>query len=184
MEGIRCFIAVGLPGGLAEKAWMLGKELADKAGRGVKPVRPENMHLTLRFLGEVGAGRLEQIGGALERLHGHGRFEIILKGVGGFPSRDRPRVVWVGVQSPGLAELKRQVDSAIFQLGFPPEPDFIGHLTLARARTAEGQRTAKAFVKEHRTSEIGSFTAGRLLLKQSILTPAGPEYKSIRSVEL
>ncbi|MBR9681215.1 MAG: RNA 2',3'-cyclic phosphodiesterase [Candidatus Altiarchaeota archaeon] len=184
MDSVRCFIALEVPEELCKKVAELGWTLSKKITTGIKPVSQKNIHITLRFLGEMGAGKLSQVGTALDALRDSGSFEIKLRGLGGFPNHHQPRVVWVGVEAPLLLNLKKQVDSAIFQLGFSPESRFAGHLTVARVRTPEGQKLARDFIKEGVGLEIGSFTAKEVVLKQSILSSAGPEYRVIRGVKL
>ena len=105
---------------------------------------PEQQHLTLRFIGELDNGRLEEVAEALALVEGW-PFELGLEGLGHFPPRGEPQVLWVGVtKSPELARLKRRIDRVLATVGLPPESrKFAPHVTLARVRGAALARAAR-----------------------------------------
>ena len=98
-------------------------------------LEPEQQHLTLRFIGELDNGRLEEVAEALALIEG-APFELGLQGLGHFPPRGEPQVLWVGVaKSPELARLKRRIDRALATVSLPPESrKFAPHVTIARIR--------------------------------------------------
>ncbi len=172
---VRAFISIDVEDGkILKKIESLESEL-NRTAR-VKTVRPENIHLTLRFLGEIDSpeGLLESL---REKCAGFGSFDVELRGVGGFPSDERARVVWVGAVSPELALLKERVDSAI---GFEREERFVGHVTIGRVK----QGSVAGFIRAHRNFEAGRIKVTSIRLKQSILTTRGPIYSTVGEVEL
>ena len=139
MKTIRAFVAVDLPEEARAALGEVGAALAGWVARGaVKWVRPELMHLTLRFLGDTPLDRLPAVQAALDAVAAaHVPFDLHLTGVGCFPNPRRPRVVWVGLggDEAALLALKAALDAALLPLGWPPEDKpFRAHLTLGRVR--------------------------------------------------
>ncbi|MDI7277312.1 MAG: RNA 2',3'-cyclic phosphodiesterase, partial [Anaerolineae bacterium] len=136
-EGVRTFVAieldVDLRTTLGELQGRLRRAPLARLGRWVAP---EGIHLTLKFLGNVPAGRVPELGEALRRACARiAPFEIAIAGLGCFPSYQRPRVLWVGVEEPtgSLERLYSAVERELERVGFRPEGrPFTPHLTLAR----------------------------------------------------
>jgi 2'-5' RNA ligase len=147
MDTIRAFIAIELPPAVKEALGAVARALGERIPRGaVRWVRPEQMHLTLRFLGDTPLDRLPAVGQAMDAATARSRpFELRLDGVGCFPNRSRPRVIWVGLAAAGgdesapLLALKTALDKALTPLGWPPEDKpFRAHLTLGRVKDERG----------------------------------------------
>src|SRR3990167_10081867 len=130
---IRTFIAIELPakiiGGLKE----IQDELKDGTNK-VTWVKPENIHLTIKFLGDIEADKIDSIAGLLKSAAAKNRsFDISVKGVGGFPTIDNPRVLWVGIEegNVNLSALYNNIEDALSAIGFEKEErPFKPHLTL------------------------------------------------------
>lgn len=155
-------------------------------GKALKPVPPENVHITLKFLGEVSDGSVPAIEGVMRlAVKGVSPFEVRLVDIGVFPNERRPRVVWVGLTgSERLARIASALEAGLEPLGFPMEKrPFSAHLTLARVR--EGFRPDLAgYIEKHRGRDFGSFTVEGIKLKKSVLTPSGPIYSNVLEVPL
>ncbi|RME25966.1 MAG: RNA 2',3'-cyclic phosphodiesterase [Deltaproteobacteria bacterium] len=188
-ETIRAFIAVHLPGKLLDRVAELRAALEPHQGRArIKWVRPGNMHITLKFLGEIATASVEPLGRALRKELGAVRpFDIELAGCGSFPPRGRPRVLWVGVREGAerLKELAERVEDACAGLGFARESrPFRAHLTLARVKDSRGiERLTRAMEQQ------AGFVAGRcrcdvVYLIKSELRPEGPRYTVLDTVAL
>ncbi|BBL80660.1 RNA 2',3'-cyclic phosphodiesterase [Rubrobacter xylanophilus] len=145
---------------------------------GVRWVRPENIHLTLKFLGEVPEDLIPRMSAALSEVARlEHPFRIEPEGFGAFPSPERARVLWAGIGegSERLEELAAAVEEALSPLGFERERrPFRAHLTLGRAR---GRPTRLETVEPDR--EIPGFTAGALHLMRSAQGPSGVYYESL-----
>lgn len=154
----------------------------------VRWVTSEGMHLTLKFLGEVGDELAEGVATALDRVADPVRpFEVAVRGFGAFPNARRPRVVWAGIEPvPALELLQDGVERAMTELGFEPEGRvFRPHLTLGRAR--HGARPSQfrdlaALLEEMDFAQ--SFLAEGVHLVQSTLRPSGAVYTVRRTASL
>jgi len=183
---VRLFVAIDLTTEL--KAALA--ELQDRlrrlwSGADIRWVDPAGIHLTLKFLGEVGADRLEAIFGALERgTAGVGPFELKIGGVGFFPSERRARVVWVGVKEPTgrLARLQRQLEASLGALGFAPEGrEFAPHITLGRLRAPASLPPPDSGPADR---QLGRMPVREVILMESRLSPAGATYRPVRAFPL
>lgn len=165
----RLFVAVELPEAVKARVVSIAQGLA-----GARWVKPEHVHLTLRFIGDAEDFLYEKIREQLAEVHGLS-LELELVGAGCFPPRGVPRVVWVGV-SP-LAELEalyRQIETILVAVGVVPERrPFRPHITLARlAKTS--QHDVTAYLKDNSGFKTGPFSVTSFKLFSSVLTPQGP----------
>ncbi len=169
---MRLFVAIEMPDYVTRA---VGKLRCDR--REVRWVRLENLHLTLKFIGEVDEERLEPIIEALTDIRIES-FLLDVKGVGCFPARGQPKVMWVGFGTghPRLYQLQQKVANALIPVGLEPElRTYHAHLTLARcARASAG--SVHEWVRAHRDFETAPVRVGQFGLYSSILTPAGPSY--------
>jgi len=179
---MRCFIAVECPQEVKEKFAGIQKVIREFGEMSI--VKPENMHLTLKFLGEVDDKQAGKVSNALESVQ-YMRYDATIRGLGVFPKPDYVRVVWAGVEDEGRTkELASIVDSIMKPLGFPAEKDFQPHLTLARVKFLK-DKSKLAEVIERRSNEVfGSYTVDKLLLMKSVLSPKGPEYSVVKEIKL
>ena len=176
---MRLFVAVPVPEPAREQILRLLGTLRE-AGWPVRWVHDEGLHMTLKFFGEVASERLDVIAEALRfAANGADTLGLELGDLGAFPSRNRPRVLWVGVQAPsGLELLQDRIERGCEAIGFPPEgAPFQPHITLGRVR--EGQRLPPTGLEDHAEGfERVPFVARQLVLYESLLTTAGPRYES------
>ena len=184
MEGIRSFIAVEVPQSLRAKLEEVQRELK-RADADVRWVRPESIHLTLKFLGSVTGEELEKLaGGIAPIISSWVPFEVRLHGLGCFPSSRNPRVVWVGMEQ-GSAEassLQKAVENRAAEVGFAPETrPFKPHLTLGRVRSSRGKVSLAQAVENHRDVEIGGFWVDEVYLFKSELKPSGAVYTKLHT---
>ncbi len=150
-------------------------------------VRPGNIHLTLRFLGEVDESRLPLIADALEEAASAcPSFELVSDGLGAFPSMRRPRVLYLGLHdNAGLSALKAAVDSALAGAGFSgDDKPFRAHLTLCRVRSPEAAAQLGAAAGALKVEKKVAFTVSRFVLYKSDLSPKGARYSAIKDFQL
>jgi 2'-5' RNA ligase len=180
---VRTFIALPLPADVKTALGELNEKLATTVSpRAVRWVRPERMHLTLRFLGETAVADLPAIQAALEPIKAP-PFTLTLDGLGGFPNRKRPRVIWVGLRetSGELAKLKRKLDATLAPLGWEKEKRrFNPHLTLGRVKKIGG--VGKLAWNTAVPAADWGVTAVQFI--QSDLQPDGPVYTVLHEQQL
>jgi RNA 2',3'-cyclic 3'-phosphodiesterase len=192
LDTVRAFIAIDLPEDVRRRLRRQIDVLQDGFdGVSVRWVRPEAIHLTLRFLGETRVERVADLGKGLKGLTSeHTTFSIKVGGLGCFPNIRRPRVVWVGVQddSGTLKRLQSQVEAMCRGFDFPAEQrGFSPHLTLGRVRRgAEADAGAELarFVGTQEGESLGSAQVDEVILFQSELKPEGAVYRRLAVARL
>jgi len=150
-------------------------------GADIKCVERENIHITLRFLGDVGEGRLDGLKSLVEGLELR-PFPVEFRGVGVFPSLRRPRVVWAGLAAGavGLAEVFRRLEDGVVGLGFRREGrGFSPHVTLGRVRSGRNREALIEEILGRSEEPLGEMAVERVRLKKSVLTPRGPIYSTL-----
>jgi 2'-5' RNA ligase len=193
---IRAFVAVApdapLREALAKIQAALRGRLEQAAGPGarIQWVRPESIHLTLKFLGDVPEERVAEIGAALDgAAAGHARFTLEADGLGVFPDLRAPRVLWAGLADPAGAarRLADGVDAALDAIGFAPErKPFHPHLTLARVKE-RSREVGLALARERwleQPAMQGPLTVAAVALMKSELKPSGAVYTELRRAAL
>ena len=192
MNAVRAFIAVELPQVTRDALAEAQARLSQHAPRGsVRWVKPDNIHLTLKFLGQVPTAQIDTIALALKRaVSGLRVFPFEVMNAGCFPDAQRPRVIWVGVDEPtgALHTLQRAVESAVAPLGYPTESRaFQAHLTLGRtARDVKPSDLHKLgeLVASTKVGLLGHVHADEVVLFQSELAPGGSVYTALARLPL
>jgi RNA 2',3'-cyclic 3'-phosphodiesterase len=184
---IRTFIAIELPPEIKEAMAGVQAELR-KSDADVGWVRPEGVHLTLKFLGDVEEGQVARLGDALaEGLKGETSFILQAKGVGTFPTPKAPRVVWLGVEGEvaRLTSLADKVEEICANLEFPKESrPFKAHLTLGRVRSPRGRSQLVKMLENFKDADLGEFKADAVSVMKSELKRTGAVYTEMRRIEL
>jgi 2'-5' RNA ligase len=183
MDDIRSFIAIEVPPALKSRMEEILRELR-RTDADVKWVRPEAVHLTLKFLGSIRPEDVERISLALSSvIAGGDPFEVRVQGMGCFPNPRNPRVVWMGVDrgKEELVSLQKAVEKKMSELSFPPEDrPFSPHLTLGRVRSPRGKAGLTQALEKHKGADIGIFQAREVILFRSELRPAGAVYTKLK----
>ena len=183
---IRCFISVNLPDDAKTAIGSIITELK-KTGADVKWVIAENIHLTLKFLGNTDESLIPGIAEALsKKLSLYNAFCIRIADVGCFPSEKRPRVIWVGIMdSEMLTNIQKDVDAALTGFGFAPEVrPFSPHLTIGRVRSLKKAAELTKCFADLRRPDVGRVEISAIHIMKSDLKPAGAEYSSLCRIPL
>jgi 2'-5' RNA ligase len=183
---MRLFVAVHLPAEVRERLASVQDRLR-RAQADVSWVKPANLHITLKFLGETEPKRLERIQSALADAAGSASpFSMTLAGVGTFGGRI-PRVVWAGVQEGAdrLEALAGAVENWLARVGFPKEKrGFTAHFTMGRVRSPKNVTALLAALRDEPSAPLGSVPVDRFFLMQSELNPSGSIYAALETYVL
>lgn len=175
---IRCFVAVEFGGDKLAAKFKEVRRGLEAARADIKFVEPENIHLTLKFLGEIEPSLVEQVSQVVKETSFQ-PFDAKLEGIGVFPNLRRPRVVWAGITDgvSQLAEIWKDVDTKLSGLGFERERrGFSPHITIGRVRSGRNRDRLVEELSALSDYEFGGLHVDRIVLKKSVLTPRGPIY--------
>ena len=191
MGSLRAFIAIEIPPGIHQAIEQQTAPLRAALNASlVRWVPTGNVHLTLKFLGEVSPANLELLEQMLIAEVGHNRaFELKFGGLGAFPSLKRPRVIWIGIQAPpGLETLQHGIEAATATLGYPAEQrPFTPHLTIGRVNKKggpAGMQQIRAALEETVIGSLGTTAVEAVHLFRSDLKPTGAVYTRLFSAPL
>lgn len=183
---MRSFIAIELPDTVSAALVLLQQELKG-CGADVRWVRPEGIHLTLKFLGDIEERAVE---GIVERLKGTCRkfqtFHCEVKGVGVFPGVRAPRVLWAGIADHDiLTSIQQEIEDGMSLLGFEREErKFTPHLTLGRFRSSKGKMVLMKRLEAYKEFHLGIINVNHISLMRSDLGPTGAKYAGIAEIPL
>jgi len=181
-EMIRSFIAFDINNeSVLQRFTDVQRSLLD-TGADLKLVEPKNIHITMRFLGDILPDMVDSVFEGMKKVS-FSAFDCEIHGVGVFPDPRYARVVWAGIKK-GADELKNvfeQLEPNLRQLGFRADPKgFSPHLTLARVKTGRNKAELIRCILDLANYDFGVVRADCLLLKKSVLTPRGPMYATLR----
>jgi len=183
-ERIRSFIAFDISNERVVQRFSEVQSTLTKTGADLKLVEPKNIHITMRFLGDISANMVDRIHEAMGKVD-FAPFDVEVRGVGVFPDLRYARVVWAGIRK-GSEELRgvfSQLEPHLRELGFKPDPKgFSPHLTFARVKTGRNKAELARCVTELVDCEFGVVRADCLRLERSVLTPRGPIYSTLKEV--
>ncbi len=177
---MRAFIAINLPDRIKEKILEMTKEFQEK---GIRKVGKQNLHLTLKFLGDVNEKNVEEIMQILKTVD-CAKFEVSLKNIGFFPNENFIKVVWLGIENGRneLIELQKQIDQKLEKCGFKSEGTYEPHLTIARVKSIKDKKEFLDKLKKIKFED--NFRVSNFELIESKLNPSGPVYSVILTEEL
>ncbi|KAA5544564.1 RNA 2',3'-cyclic phosphodiesterase [Roseiconus nitratireducens] len=189
MQTIRSFIAIPITAEISGQAARMIKRLKP-LDNAFKWVPLDNLHLTLKFLGEVDNTEIPAVCKTVRKVTSTiPPFELSFAGAGGFPNLQRTRVLYAGVEDPSgnLVRLVEGLERQLAELGFKPEPrDYTPHLTLGRSRgrSHHPEPELVAAVEGMGDQVLGEMVVEEVLLMASFLDKAGPTYQTMDTIEL
>lgn len=184
---IRCFVAIEIPEPIQNRLGRIQNSLQQQIQK-ASWVKPGNIHLTLKFLGDVDPADLESIGEAIKSVAvRHRSFSLCIGGVGAFPNLARPRVMWVGVQvgRGRVCDVAEDIHLALIPCGFSSDTKkFNPHLTIARLKGRTDLRPYAAQYRQYDRINGVEMTVDTISLIQSQLHPRGAIYSTLQSYPL
>jgi 2'-5' RNA ligase len=184
---VRLFVALQIPTAVRESFAALLSQLrsvsAEARDQSARWVRPENLHVTLKFIGEAAPEKLSDIRNTLTAVRSSAPVSISFHGLGFFPNEKHPRVFWAGMDaSPNLPTLAADLEQSLEPLGFPREQrPFTPHLTLARFEPSRLHEKLRAFIQENTSRNFGSQVTSEFHLIESKLKSSGAEYTTLQT---
>ncbi len=181
-ESIRSFLAFDIESDTVLNRLATAQRQLVQTGADMKLVEPQNIHITIRFLGNITPAMVEEIFDEMKQVE-FTPFNVQIKGLGAFPNPRYPRVAWAGITQ-GAEQLKNifnQLEPRLRGLGFTPDTrGFSPHLTIARVRSGRNKQQLADSLTKNANYEIGAVDARCLRLKKSALTPRGPIYSTLK----
>lgn len=185
MSQLRAFLAIDVDEDLKAKMYKIIKQFK-KIDANIKYVDLENLHLTLKFFGDIDTEGIDLLSSKIESVVSNfDNFTFKIKGCGAFPNTKRIKVIWLGIDEDEIVKkLHDELDKEFVKLGFDKDKKFSSHLTIGRMRNAKGKDKVKSTIEEFSEVEIGEMTVDKIVLKKSALTPHGPIYEDLEIFEL
>lgn len=185
MPEIRAFLAIDLDDELKPKINKIIREFK-KTDAKIKYVDLMNLHLTLKFFGDIDTEGLNLLEKAIRNVVSEFEpFDIKIKSCGAFPNKNRIKVIWVGIEDDSIIkDLHDRLDKEFTKLGFDKDRKFSSHLTIGRMRSAKNKDDVKDCIESFEDADVGSMTVERIVLKKSTLTPQGPIYEDLIEFDL
>lgn len=186
---MRIFLAIELPWQVQSRLGELIKKVS-QVNMPVRWVSQSNLHLTLKFLGDISCSQLAVVSNALaEEALSVGRFSFRIENLGVFPNPRKPRIVWAGIMAPSeMLDLVQRIETRLLLEGFPREErPFSPHLTIGRVRqfaSEEELRRIGTFIPSNRTGEISVVSVDAISIMRSQLRPEGPIYSRLKEIKL
>lgn len=180
---MRAFIAIDLPENLKATIGQLQEDL-ETCNLGFKWVKPNNIHLTLKFLSHIDKNQLREIKKVISQIASQTKaFELITEGLGFFPNQKKPRIFFLDLKnSKSIESLAKEIEKTLAPLGFPVENKFKAHITLARIKSQENIEILLEKIRKIKLKE--KLPVGKVTLYESNLTSNGPIYEIIISKPL
>ena len=173
---MRTFVAIEVDDkGILQKIRSVQESTSFKAS----PIRIDQIHFTLQFLGEIDEELCEKVKDVLRTI-AFSQFDLSLKGIGGFPNLKNPRVIWIGTDKKGadkLIEIAEEIRIKLIHLGFEKDKKFKPHLTVFRIKKKIGDVSSD--MNRVGETKFGTQTISKIKLKKSVLSPKGPEYSDL-----
>ncbi|WP_297497849.1 RNA 2',3'-cyclic phosphodiesterase [Thermococcus sp.] len=182
---MRAFIAIDVSDEVRDNLLKAQERIGNKVAK-IKFVERENLHVTLKFLGEIDEALAEEVKKALgEIANRHRKHRVKVKGIGVFPNPNYVRVIWAGIENDeGLKAIAQDVEKEMHRLGFKKDKDFVAHVTIGRVKFVKDKLELTMALKDLANKDFGEFEVNAIELKKSTLTPKGPIYETIARFEL
>ncbi len=185
MGEIRAFLAIDLKPQLKDIISYVEYEFKE-IDADVKYVNPKNLHLTLKFFGNITTEGIDLISNKVEKvIKDFKPFEIVVQGCGAFPNTNKIRVIWIGTDNTTeLKQLHDALDNEFQKIGFDAYKKFSSHLTIGRMKSPKNKDLIKAKIEEMNEFSFDTIYVDQIKLKKSTLTPRGPIYEDLKAFKM
>lgn len=185
MPEIRAFLAIDIDDDLKPKINKVIKEFKTIDTK-INYVDLMNLHLTLKFFGEIDTEGLDLLENAISKVVSEFEpFNIHIKGCGAFPNNNHIKVIWLGIEDDAvIRQLHDKLDEEFKRLGFDKDRKFSTHLTVGRMKSAKNKNKVKSAIESNTDIDIGEMEVNNIILKKSTLKPSGPIYEDLKEFNL
>lgn len=185
MSQLRAFLAIDIDEDLKAKIYKIVRQFG-QIDANIKYVEMENLHLTLKFFGDIDTEGIEVLSSKISGVVSNfDKFNVKIKGCGAFPNKNRIKVIWLGLDGDEIVKkLHDELDKEFVKLGFDKDKKFSTHLTIGRMRSGKNKDKVKSKIQDLADVEIGEMAVDKIILKKSTLTPQGPIYEDLELFEL
>ncbi len=182
---IRAFLAIELEDELKHKINEIEEDFK-KIDAKINYVDEKNLHITLKFFGEIDLEGIDVISEKIEKvLSNYKPIDINLKSCGAFPNKDYIKVLWIGTQNnERLNELHDDLDKEFESIGFEKDKNFATHITFGRMKSEKNKDAVREKIEKYETQSIGLMNVKKITFMKSTLTPNGPVYDKIKEYSL
>lgn len=184
---MRTFLAIEIEPYIKNKIEESQEIIADSESSNIKFVEVENIHLTLKFFGEIDDDKLEQITDIIDKsIKNKEAYPLKVVNIGAFPNIYNPRVIWTGIKDKNdtTTKLIEELDKKFNKIGFKKEKNYVPHITIGRVKNISDKEKLSQCLKKISKKYHGKMVVKRICLKSSTLTPNGPIYENIKEFEL
>ncbi|MBE6485613.1 MAG: RNA 2',3'-cyclic phosphodiesterase [Methanosphaera stadtmanae] len=184
---MRTFLAIEIEPYIKNKIEESQEIIEDSESSNIKFVEVENIHLTLKFFGEIDNTRIEQITDIVNQsIKDKETYTIKVVNIGAFPNIYNPRVIWTGIKDKNntTVELIEELDKKFNKIGFKKEKNYVPHITIGRVKSISDKEKLTQTLKKLNKKYHGKMEVKKIYLKSSKLTPNGPIYKNIKEFNL
>lgn len=184
---MRTFLAIEIEPYIKNKIEESQEIIEDSESSNIKFVEVENIHLTLKFFGEIDDTRIEQITDIVNQsIKDKETYTIKVVNIGAFPNIYNPRVIWTGIKDKNntTVELIEELDKKFNKIGFKKEKNYVPHITIGRVKSISDKEKLTQTLKKLNKKYHGKMEVKKIYLKSSKLTPNGPIYKNIKEFNL
>ncbi len=184
---MRTFLAIEIEPYIKDKIEESQKIIEDSNSSNIKFVEKENIHLTLKFFGEIDDDKIEEITNIVKQsIKKYETYTIKLVNIGAFPNIYNPRVIWTGINDKNKTTIKliEELDKKFNKIGFKKEKNYVPHITIGRVKNITDREKLTDVLKENKKRYHGKMEVKKICLKSSTLTPNGPIYENIEEFEL
>ena len=184
---MRTFLAIEIENHIKNKIDVTQEIILNSNSAHIKYVETENIHLTLKFFGDVNDNKIKKITKIInDTLKNYKVFTIKIVHIGAFPNIKHPRVIWTGVKDKDktTVSLIKELDEKFSEIGFNKEKDYVPHITIGRVKKIDDKEILFNTLKKLKKTYHGKMEVKRICLKSSTLTPNGPIYKTIEEFDL
>lgn len=179
---VRTFVSIDLPDNIKDNLYEIEKNINID---GIKLVKRDNLHITLKFIGEVSQIKIDEI---IQNLFNicFKPFKLKIESLGAFPTEKNARIVWIGAKGDDIFPLVDSIETELKKLKFKTDERFHPHITIARVKkqNKDIKDRIKKFLDDNRNIEVGSVLVDNFRLKKSTLTGKGPIYETIKEFKM